>query len=190
MWGVVFALDPLNFWVDITGASLLLAAVAVYYGRDELKGLFFYRPGMFVAAMAGAVFLYVIFVIGGWASRELLPFAAQQIADVYEIRGLAPSWAMAVLLAIVIAPCEELFWRGYVQSALTFQFDDVRGWLLTALAYALVHIWSWNLMLVASALVVGLFWGYLFYRYKSLLPALISHVLWDLAVFVYYPILQ
>lgn len=190
LWGAVFALNPFNFWIEITAATLIVAGFAVYAGRDELKGLFTHRSGTIIAGIAGAIFLYVIFVIGAWISREMLPFAHGQIGSIYEIRDLAPRWVVVLLLAAIIAPAEEIFWRGYVQSTLAFRFGDVRGWLLMAAVYSLVHIWSWNFMLVASAFVCGLSWGYLLYRFKSLLPCLISHVLWDLAVFVYYPILD
>ena len=190
LWAVVFALNPLNFWIEITTATLIIAGFAIYAGRGDLKTLFFYRSGVIIAGVAGTIFLYVIFVIGAWISRELLPFAHEQIGSIYEIRNLAPRWVVVLLLAAIIAPAEEIFWRGYVQSTFAFRFGDVRGWLLMSAAYALVHIWSWNFMLVASALVCGLSWGYLFYRFKSLLPCVISHVLWDLAVFVYYPILK
>lgn len=190
LWGVVFAVTPINFWADISVATLLVAAFALYFGRDELRGIIHYKAGMIMAGIAGAIFLYVIFVIGSYVSRELFSFAPRQIAGIYEIRGMAPRWVVVLLLAAIIAPCEEIFWRGYIQSTLAFRFGDVRGWLLMAAAYALVHIWSGNFMLVASAFVCGLFWGYLLYRFKSLLPCLISHVFWDLAVFVYYPILK
>ena len=190
LWGIAFALNPLNFWIEISGATLIVAAFGVYAGRDEFKGIFTYRSGMIMAGIAGAIFLYVIFVIGSWTSREILPFASGEIGSIYELRALAPKWAVVTLLAAVIAPCEEIFWRGYVQSTLAFRFGDIRGWLLMAAAYALVHIWSGNFMLVASAFVCGLFWGYLLYRFKSLVPCLISHIIWDLAVFVYYPILK
>lgn len=188
LWGVVFALTPVNFWVVMAGAALLVAAYALYFGREELKGLFAYKTGTIMAGLAGAVFLYAIFVIGSWTSRELLPFAHDEISGIYDLRRAAPRWVIVLLLGAVIAPCEEIFWRGYIQSTLAYRFGDTRGLLLMATGYALVHFWAWNFMLIASAFVCGLFWGYLFHRLRSLLPCIISHVIWDLAVFVYYPI--
>ncbi len=188
LWGLTFHLKPFNFWAEITASVLLVAAYAVYNGKDELRGLFTYRSGMTMAGVAGAAFLYVVFVIGSWASRQILPFAGGQIADIYDMRGIAPTWLVATVLAVIIAPGEEVFWRGYVQGTLAFNLGDTRGWLLMAAFYALVHVWAWNFMLIASALICGLFWGYLSYRFKSLVPCIISHVIWDLATFVYYPI--
>lgn len=190
IWAIVFALNPVNFWVEISAATLIIAAYGFYVGREEMVLLFSYRAGMIMAGIAGAAFLYVIFVIGSWTSKEIITFAGDEIGAIYEIRTLAPRWIMIPLLVLIIAPCEEIFWRGYVQSTLAFHFGDIRGWLLMAAAYSLVHIWAWNFMLMVSAFICGVFWGYLLLRFKSLLPCIISHVLWDLIVFVYYPIMK
>jgi membrane protease YdiL (CAAX protease family) len=188
LWGVVFALRPFNFWTEISIATALVAAYAVCCAKEELRGLFNYKAGMIMAGIAGAPLLYVVFVIGGWASKSILPFAGDEISSIYELGGTAPRWLLVLLLAALIAPCEEIFWRGLIQSTFSYRFGDVRGLLLMAAAYALVHVWAWNLMLVVSALVCGLFWGFMVYRLKSLVPSIISHVLWDLAIFVFYPI--
>ena len=69
------------------------------------------------------------------------------------------------------------------------RFGEPRGWLFAALIYAAVHIWSFNFMLVMAALVCGIFWG-LMYRYnKNLVPLVISHAVWDVAVFIVLPIM-
>lgn len=189
LWAVVFALKPLNFWAEISVATAMMAAYAVRSAKEELRGLFSYRAGMIMTGVAGGLLLYVIFVVGGWASKMFLPFAAEEISNIYKLGGSAPKWLLTVLLAAVIAPCEEIFWRGLIQSTFSYRFGDVRGWLLMAVAYALVHIWAWNLTLVGAAFVCGLFWGFMVYRLKSLIPSIISHVLWDLAIFVFYPVL-
>jgi membrane protease YdiL (CAAX protease family) len=44
-------------------------------------------------------------------------------------------------------------------------------------------------MLFLAALICGLFWGALFKRYRSVWPVLISHALWDVAIFLLFPIL-
>jgi len=61
------------------------------------------------------------------------------------------------------------------------------GWLAAALAYCLVHLASGNLVLIGAALVCGLFWGCLFVRYDSLWANIVSHVVWDVGVFILFP---
>ena len=98
-------------------------------------------------------------------------------------------WLLSILLLILIGPAEEIFWRGYVQNALSKRWSPNAGFIVTTLVYALVHIWSFNFMLVMAALVVGAIWGLAYRLYPQKLGALIvSHAVWDVAVFVVFPI--
>ena len=93
---------------------------------------------------------------------------------------------MAFLIAFVIAPGEEIFWRGYVQRTLGRR-SMPRGLVLVVLAYGLVHLGSGSVTLVGAALVCGLFWGCLYQRFKSIWLNILSHALWDRAVFLVWP---
>jgi uncharacterized protein len=42
-------------------------------------------------------------------------------------------------------------------------------------------------MLVLAAAACGLFWGFLYLRFKSVLLTAVSHALWDLTVFILIP---
>ncbi|GAJ01964.1 unnamed protein product, partial [marine sediment metagenome] len=68
------------------------------------------------------------------------------------------------------------------------QFGPVRGYILASLVYGGVHLWAFNFMLLAAALVAGLFWGAMFIKYGSVWPGIISHALWDAAIFVIWPV--
>lgn len=55
--------------------------------------------------------------------------------------------------------------------------------------YALVHAGSCNFMLVMAALVAGVVWGALYRFFPNRFAAIIlSHSLWDVAVFIFFPI--
>jgi membrane protease YdiL (CAAX protease family) len=42
-------------------------------------------------------------------------------------------------------------------------------------------------MLLVAAGVCGLFWGLLYWREQNLIPVIISHSLWDVMIFVLFP---
>jgi hypothetical protein len=87
-----------------------------------------------------------------------------------------------------MGPAEEIYWHGFVQRTLGLRLDAIRGVLLTPAVYAAVHISGFNFMLVMAAGVCGLFWGILYQREKSLIPVIISHSLWDVIIFVLFPL--
>jgi uncharacterized protein len=138
------------------------------------------------AAASGC--LYAVFAAGRVAAGYVLPSAGSQIDAVYAVRTQAPPWVIALLLVCVIAPGEEIFWRGLVQWGLVRRLGPTRGWVAAALTYGLVHAASANVMLVIAATVAGAFWGWLYLRLGRIAPVVVSHIFWDLAVFLIAPL--
>lgn len=190
----VFALRSiagLDFWWLFSGSALILTVAAAAADKSliqriredfskELLSKSFY-------ALASAAFLYFVFLAGHLLSTGVFPFAAGNIQSVYAMRGDASLLRVVLLIALVIGPAEEIFWRGYVQRKLSARFGGTRGLVLAALLYALVHIGSFNPMLILAALVCGFYWGTLYLWKRSLFANCLSHVFWDLAVFVAFP---
>ena len=98
-------------------------------------------------------------------------------------------WLLSILLLFIIGPAEEIFWRGYVQKTLSERWNPNWGFLVTTLIYSLVHLPKMNFMLIMAAAVAGFFWGLAYRFFPNRLGALIiSHALWDCAVFIWLPI--
>jgi len=92
-------------------------------------------------------------------------------------------------MLLVIGPAEEIFWRGYIQESFSRRWGANAGLVVTTLIYALVHISKFNFMLLMAALVAGAFWGLAYRLFPDRLGAIIiSHALWDCAVFIWFPI--
>jgi len=140
-----------------------------------------------VFGVLSAAVLYGVFCLGNAAAGALTHFSRAQVARVYEFKQGAPVGLMVALMALVIGPGEEVFWRGFIQRRLVGRWGAA-GYGLSVLAYGLVHAASGNLMLVVAALVCGTFWGLLYWRFRSIWLNIVSHVLWDVAVFVVWPI--
>jgi hypothetical protein len=93
-----------------------------------------------------------------------------------------------LLLFFPIGFGEEIFWRGYVQRGFAEKWSGRRAFILTTLLYTAVHLPTGNTVLIAAALTCGLFWSGVYFATGRLLPVLISHMLWDPAIFIVWPI--
>lgn len=140
-----------------------------------------------VTGLGSAAALYGIFQVGDRMARRIMPAGAQDIGAIYELRTVAPRPAITTALALVIGPGEELFWRGLIQRNLHRRYGAMAGWLLAAAAYGAVHLVSENLTLTGAAGTAGLFWGALYARDHRLAPLIISHVAWDIWIFLVAP---
>ncbi|MCM8801039.1 MAG: CPBP family intramembrane metalloprotease [Candidatus Omnitrophica bacterium] len=78
---------------------------------------------------------------------------------------------------------EELFWRGFIQQRIKNYFNKDFSIWLTSIIFSLVHFYLFfvigsffitSLMLIAIFLL-GLFWGYVFERYKNIFLNAFSH---------------
>ena len=184
-------LGPLDFWAWLAANVIIVVTVAFFIDRgyarrlrDDLRAGFVRKAA--IGALSAAS-LYGVFATGRLLALRLFPFAGDGIARVYALKaGVAPL-RVVLLIALVIGPGEELFWRGFFQEGVASTTDRRRGFVVAALLYAAVHLASGNIMLVLAATVCGLFWGWLYLRFRSPLTNIVSHTLWDLAVFVIFP---
>lgn len=187
-WGVMFGLKWGNFWLDMTAAASTLTLVGLWQQRSELRRLFAFRPSFVVIGPASATLLYLIFLLGDRASALLFDFAPEQVGGIYGMKAQMSPLTVALLLFFIIGPAEEVFWRGFVQDRLSGRYGGFAGWLAGSLVYAGVHLWAWNFMLFSAALVCGLFWGAVYWRWRSLWPGIISHAVWGVTIFIVLPV--
>jgi len=137
--------------------------------------------------LGSAAALYGIFQVGDRVSRRILPAGARDIDAIYQLRTAGSRPRIALALATAIGPGEELFWRGLVQQSLQPRFGRLGAALVTSGIYGGVHLVSENLTLTGAAGVAGLFWGLLYAREQRLPGLIISHVAWDIWIFLIAP---
>jgi hypothetical protein len=137
--------------------------------------------------VVSAAVLYLVFFVGNILVREVFHFAPQDIRSVYGFKGDASPLRIALLMVLFIGPGEELFWRGFIQGNLSALMGRTNGFLLAVLFYTLIHVATGNLILILAALTGGLFWGWLYMRHQSMLLNMVSHIVWDITVFLLFP---
>jgi membrane protease YdiL (CAAX protease family) len=191
LWFVMFSpwtRDVVPFWPAMAFSSGLLALTGLWLNRKSLGEVFAFRWWHVPVGLVSALVLYLMFFVGHKIATAILPFASDQVSLVYRTRSQADLWVIGILLFAWVGPAEEIFWRGYVQRRFGQCHSPFAGLVVTATIYTLVHIWSFNLMLLAAAGLCGVFWGAMFWRFRSVWPALVSHAVWDVAIFVLLPI--
>ena len=112
-----------------------------------------------------------------------------QVDMIYGMKEGENPLILTLLMLFIIGPAEEIFWRGYVQKNLTAKWNPNIGFIVTTLVYSLVHLPKMNFMLIMAAAVAGFIWGLAYRFFPERLGAIIlSHALWDCAVFIWFPI--
>ncbi len=191
LWAVMFS--PLtapyvDFWLTMSLSAVILTGLATVFNPGWRKTLD-WSFGNMALGLAVAIFLWCVFWTGDKISSMLFDFARPQVDAVYGIKAGASPWLLSALLLFLIGPAEEIFWRGYVQKTLSLRLGANKGFIIATALYAAVHIPSCNFMLVMASLVVGIVWGLLYRFFPDRFTAIVvSHALWDAAVFVWLPL--
>ena len=193
----------------MTASALILTIVSFLWGGPWWKTLEIKKKGRFfvenvLLGIGIAIALWGVFGVGDKLSQWMFPsFARAQVNHIYEMKNGFSPFLLSLALLFIIGPAEEIFWRAYVQRKLADWIPckprkcmglnlDNRFWamLVGVMIYTLVHLFSFNFMLIMAALVCGAVWGGLYWLFPNRLPAIIlSHALWDAAVFIWFPIM-
>lgn len=131
-------------------------------------------PVYIVLAAAAVLFLYPAnsamqqFLVGRLHVPEFVIELNQKL-----IAASTPGEFLWVVLAVAVTPaiCEETLFRGYVQRT----FERTIGWksiLLTGVIFGLYHMQPLGLF---SLSIFGFLIGYLYFRSRSILPAMAAH---------------
>jgi membrane protease YdiL (CAAX protease family) len=188
---VLRQLGPFDFWWWMTTNLFILLTISFMTDWEYLSLLrkdfsenILRKTGI---GLISALFLYLLFFAGNYLSRLWFDFASHGIEGVYKFKGDAAGIRIALLMLLVIGPGEELFWRGYLQRKFSIKYGKWAGLVIALILYTGVHIFTGNFMLIMAALICGLFWGWMYLKYESMLINVISHTVWDIVVFLVLP---
>ncbi len=185
-------LGPFDFWWGLTlSVSALSGSAFLFDGRCRagIRADILSRPvGKILRGIVSAAVLYLFFVGAGALAKNMFPLAGREIGRVYALKAGVSSSRILLSLLLVIGPGEEVFWRAFLQNRAQTHWGGRSGWLAASALYTAVHLGSGNPLLVGAAAIGGLFWGYLYLRYRSILLNAVSHTLWDVLIFLVRPI--
>ncbi len=192
LWFVMFSpwtSSYLNFWLAMLVSASVLLCMSFTLRKDWKKDFQFDFRSI-ALGVGSACVLWGIFYIGNYLSSLLFDFAKPQVSSIYSLRDGSKGVLIGLELFFIVGPAEVIFWQGLVQSKMMQRLENWKGFIVTTLIYSLVHIFSFNFMLIMAALVCGTFWGfiYMIFKPRNLVPLLISHALWDVMVFILFPI--
>jgi len=177
------------YWMS-TNLLILLSLVFVLdksNGQEILRDLREKALQKVFIGILAALALFIVFYVGNILIRLVFERAGEGIQDVYSFKQEASPLRIGLLMLLIIGPGEELFWRAYLQRRFGLKFGKMAGFILATFLYTAVHVATGNMILVLAALICGIFWGWLYMRYQSVIINVISHTVWDIGVFLLLP---
>lgn len=171
-----------SFLYQYSIALLLLIVIAQYCD----KGLFTKeRIFAFDLPFERKIFYLMVMVIILIPIRNIAIQFTQNPQTLHFYQGQMPLLESMLVMMAIIAPCEELFFRGFVQYNLSFYFGKYGAIVIGALFYSLIGAAAHSLYLAVIFFLIGITIGYIYSRVKSLLQAVILHEITVIFMYIY-----
>jgi membrane protease YdiL (CAAX protease family) len=148
------------------------------------------RMQPFVRLVLLALSCYVILALSQVAASfvyrlfEGQPIDGSFVRQVFDLSGDLPPGSPSLLISIP-SSFEEVAFRGIALTVFLSKYSDRKSIIFASIGFGLVHALNlvmgrelvWVMGQVVWAFTLGLFYGYVFVRTRSLLPSMIVHYL-------------
>lgn len=158
--------------------------------RQFLDDIGFTRVQPFVRLVVLALSCYIILALSQAAASfvyrlsEGQPITWNFVWQMFDLSEDLPPDSPSLLFSIAGA-LEEVAFRGIVLTVFLNKYSEHKSIVFSSLGFGLMHLLNlingadfiWVLGQVTWAFIIGLFYGYVFVRTRSLLPSMIVHYL-------------
>lgn len=193
---VFYALKGPNGGINIPSLSVAISLFAVlapvlvgcFWPRTNAPGLLPPFRALSPWLLAGIACLslpcYQIFAALQIAVGKILPGLHMDTGLVEPLTAGTPLLLMWIWFAIALLPAltEEALYRGVVQSATVARFGPLAGIAAASVLFSLAHMEPAGFL---SRILMGLWFGYLFFRTRSVWAGALAHALnnsWGVAL--------
>ena len=143
-----------------------------------------------LAGLASAAALYAIFYGGAWLVSTYHPFGMTSASEssIYSLIS-SPSNPLYLQVGVLLFDSAgyESFFRGVLQARLTPRLG-VGAAPAVALFDACLHMATLNPLWVGATFVTDTVWGVTYHYGKGTQASFTSHLVWDVAIFILWPI--
>jgi len=161
-FSIALIATPVNETI-ILGVTLLFAR----YKSASLKALGLKKVSLRILSIVSVLALFLFLIGLGISIGEEILFGPDPIGELIgQLMMPRDSFqliAMIVLSLVLVGPCEELAFRGFVQKGFGNSFGKTKGLLISSVLFGLLHGLN-TLYAIVPAFVAGLVLGYVWQK--------------------------
>ena len=171
-------------WLDVMQtvvmAAIILVALAQRFRRLEFIFRIHSSSAGEAAILVGIAVVFVALAGGYFALLRHLGVPIASATGIFDRAGW-PLWSVLLLVSVAPAVFEELAFRGVIQSSLERMLNARDAWLIQAALFSVLHL---SPLMFPSHFLMGLCFGYMRRRSRSIYPGMLLHGCWNALVVV------
>jgi membrane protease YdiL (CAAX protease family) len=183
-------LVPIGFFVPAVFVSTT-CMILVTFRLTRLRAIFRLKAQSIAIGLVSAVSLYAIFVLGNYGIQSMHPFgiSTSNETSIYSLIGTHPI-SIQIVILIFDSLGYECYFRGFLQNFVqaAVKRPAIIGVFASSFTDALIHLATFNILWVITTVIVDVVWGLVYYYSRDLTASVSSHFIWDVMIFVLYPI--
>jgi membrane protease YdiL (CAAX protease family) len=180
--------QDVNVWLTTGVAAAIALGSCLYVYGAELKRLAMPSGREVCLGLACGVLMAGLTQLAYPIGEAILPGLSAWVAPLYSNLRQPPGPYLALPILVLVVVAEECVWRGLLIDMLQRRYSDSQVVLLSTALYAIPHLFSGSWLLMGVVLICGVIWSRLRLMTGSLVVPLLTHLVWDLGVFVMFPL--
>ena len=181
--------DVVGVWLA-TGLGAAVAAMAVVaVDAKQLRAWLSVTRGTLLVGLAAGLAMAVATHLVYAPVAEAFPVVEREVRGLYAVIDAPPGRIAALPILALVIGAEEIVWRGEVMDLLRPRVSAPTAVVVASLLYVIPQVGIGSWLLAAVALGCGLLWSALRVCTGSVTAPLVAHLVWDVVVFVLFPVL-
>jgi CAAX protease family protein len=188
--GLMFSV-PSDYFIPAAFVSMSCMIIVSFF-LSRYSDMFHPTPRSISLGILSAIVLYLIFYAGNIGIKTLHPFGMGTSSE-SAIYSLIANHALYIQVFVLLfdAVGYESYFRGILQKYTQGRgrsTNGLRAVAISALIDSAIHLISLNLLWVVTTFIADFVWGATYYYTKDMSSNTLSHLIWDLAIFIAFPI--
>jgi hypothetical protein len=174
---MIFIITPLIWYLLVNGFNFkqILTAMKIKFERiDEA----------FLWGVISAIVMFLIVMALGYL-LYYLGVDSENLSNIEDLAGNISIFSM-VFIIVVQSISEEIFFRGFLLEKIESFAGSIIAIFTTAVLFGLAHMAYGKVYPVIMPMMMGIILGYVVIRTKNLYAAIIGHMLFNFAAFIFY----
>lgn len=187
-WSIAFMAIVLVFYVLFFSGRLINNST-LKFRRDNFRSTKFntfkLKWGIIASILMALIVQVSLVLIFRFIEYPEAKFKAEYTFLAQIPKGLA--WLFIVMASMVAGICEEIGYRGYLQTPLEKKHNPLMAILITSIVFVVIHLHqAWAAPIIPLIFMASVFLGYMAYCFKSMIPGIIGHIIFDIFNFSYW----